>query len=57
MTPLQVFGLAQLGLAVGILFLSLELRAEYRRRTRVEALLRKDVNRLRDWVLGLTRKP
>lgn len=57
MTPLQVFGLAQLGLALGILFLSLELRAEYRRRTRVEALLRKDVNRLRDWVLGLTRKP
>lgn len=57
MTPLQVFGLGQLGLAAGILFLSFELRAEYRRRTRVEALLRKDVNRLRDWVLGLTRKP
>lgn len=57
MTPLQIFGLGQLGLAAGILFLSLELRAEYRRRTRVDALLRKDVNQLRDWIRVLTRKP
>ena len=55
MTALQVFGLGQLGLAAGILFLSLELRAEYRRRTKFEAQARRDLNQLRDWVRVLAR--
>ena len=55
MTPLQVFGLGQLGLIFAVFFLSFEFSAEWRRRRKVEAQLRKDINMCRDWVRVLTK--
>ena len=55
MTPLQVFGLGQLRYNFAVFFLSFEFSAEWRRRRKVEAQLRKDINMCRDWVRVLTK--
>jgi len=53
MTPLQGFGLGQLGMVLAIFFLSFEFSAEWKRRRRIEAQLRKDLNQVRNELRAL----